>query len=131
MPGEWTNQSRENFIGWTEEQRLAKIKLVINNVRFLILPWIKVPNLASRILGGIAKQLPVDWQARYNYKPVLLETFVQTDRFKGTCYRAANWLQIGKTEGYSISSEYKKSALPKTIFLYPLCKNFRQILCKI
>lgn len=127
----WRISNREEFIGWTDEQRIKNIKLVINNVRFLILPWIKSPNLASRILGGIAKQLPIDWEARYNYRPVLLETFVQLDRFKGTCYRAANWIQIGKTEGYSLYRRYRKNVSVKAIFVYPLCKNFRQILCQL
>lgn len=127
----WRLSSREEFIGWTDEQRIKNIKLVINNVRFLILPWIKSPNLASRILGGIAKQIPIDWEARYNYRPALLETFVQLDRFRGTCYRAANWIQIGKTEGYSLYRRYRKNVSVKALFVYPLCKNFRQILCKL
>lgn len=127
----WRISSRDEFIGWTDEQRIKNIKLVINNVRFLILPWIKSPNLASRILGGIAKRLPIDWEARYNYRPVLLETFVQLDRFRGTCYRAANWIQIGKTEGYSLYRRYRKNISVKALFVYPLRKNFRQILCKL
>lgn len=98
----WRLSSRDYFIGWSDKQREANLRLVVNNVRFLILPWIKSKYLASRILGGIAKQLPLDWAARYNFRPVLLETFVQLDRFKGTCYKAANWVQIGKTEGYSL-----------------------------
>ena len=127
----WRISSREEFIGWTDEQRIKNFKLVISNVRFLILPWIKSPNLASRILGGIAKQLPIDWEARYNYRPVLLETFVQLDRFQGTCYRAANWIQIGKTEGYSLYRRYRKNVSVKAILVYPLHKNFRQILCRL
>lgn len=126
----WRLFSRDAFIGWSDEKRSKNLKLIVNNVRFLILPHIKSSNLASRILGGVAKQLPLDWKARYNYKPVLLETFVQTDRFRGTCYRAANWIQIGKTEGYSLFSTYKKNALSKAIFVYPLCKDFRTILNK-
>jgi len=126
----WRLFSRDAFIGWSEEKRSKNLNLIVNNVRFLILPHIKSANLASRILGGVAKQLPMDWEARYNYKPVLLETFVQTDRFRGTCYRAANWIQIGKTEGYSLFSAYKKNALSKAIFVYPLCKDFRKKLCK-
>lgn len=125
----WRLSSRDSFIGWSDKQREANLRLVANNVRFLILPWIKSKYLASRILGGIAKQMPIDWEARYNYRPVLLETFVQLDRFKGTCYRAANWMQIGKTEGYSLVSHYKKQASTKGVFVYPLCNHFRKKLC--
>ncbi len=121
----WRLSSRDLFIGWSDKQREANLKLVVNNVRFLILPWIKSKYLASRILGKIAKQLPMDWEARYNYRPVLLETFVQIDRFKGTCYKAANWIQIGKTEGYSLASRYKKHASTKSVLVYPLCSDFQ------
>lgn len=120
----WRLSTRDEFIGWSDAQREANLKFVVNNVRFLILPWIRLKNLASRILGAIAKQLPLDWEARYNYRPVLLETFVQLDRFKGTCYKAANWIPIGTTEGYSLVVAYKKSASPKGIFVYPLSRNF-------
>jgi hypothetical protein len=126
----WRLSSREAFIGWSNAQREANLKLVVNNVRFLILPWNRIKNLASKILGGICKQLPVDWDARYTYRPVLLETFVQLDRFKGTCYKAANWIPIGTTGGYSLVAEYKKRASPKGIFVYPLCHDFREQLCR-
>jgi hypothetical protein len=122
----WRLSSRDGFIGWSDAQRETNLKLVVNNVRFLILPWNRLKNLASRILGATAKQLPVDWEGRYNYRPVLLETFVQLDRFKGTCYKAANWIPIGTTEGYSLVAEYKKSVSPKGIFVYPLSRNFRE-----
>lgn len=121
----WSLSSRDKFIGWNRKQREANLKYIVNNVRFLILPWVKSPNLASRILGGIARQLPYDWEARYNYKPVLLETFVQLDRFKGTCYHAANWAQIGKTNGYSFYPQ-NGTNIPRAVFVYPLCKNFRK-----
>ena len=126
----WRLSKRDDFIGWSDNAREANLKLVVNNARFLILPWIKIKNLASRILGGIAQQLPMDWEARYTYRPVLLETFVQLDRFKGTCYRAANWIKIGTTEGYSLVAKYKKKASPKGIFIYPLCRDFRGQLCR-
>ena len=129
--GSWRLGSRDRYIGWTDEQREANLKLVVNNARFLIMPWIYSPNLASRILGGIAKQLPLDWEARYNYQPVLLETFVQLDRFKGTCYQAANWIEVGKTEGYSLFSSYKRYAIAKAIYVYPLRKSFRRHLCSL
>jgi len=123
--GSWSLSSRDKFIGWNKEQREANLKYIVNNVRFLILPWVRSPNLASRILGGIARQLPYDWEARYNYKPLLLETFVQLDRFKGSCYRAANWTQIGETKGYSFYPQ-NGTNIPRAVFVYPLCKNFRK-----
>jgi len=125
----WKLRSRDRFIDWDDNQRSANLKLVVNNARFLILPWIKLPNLASRILGGIAKQLPFDWESRYNYRPALLETFVQTDRFRGTCYRAANWIHVGRTDGYSLYSKYRKKFSIKDVYVYPLCKDFRRKLC--
>lgn len=129
-PCAWRLSTRDHFIGWSDEQRTANIRLVICNSRFLILPWIKAPNLASRILGGVTRRLPGDWEARYAYRPVLIETFVQIDRFKGTCYKAANWIQVGATNGYSLYGESQKAAVPtKAIFLYPLRKDYRQMLC--
>ncbi|MCP4575559.1 MAG: DUF4338 domain-containing protein [Deltaproteobacteria bacterium] len=125
----WKLQSRDRFIGWNDAERSANLKLVANNARFLILPWIKFPNLASRILGCVAKQLPFDWEAKYHYKPVLLETFVQIDRFRGTCYRAANWIHVGRTKGYSLYNKYKKKSPAKNVYVYPLCKDFRRKLC--
>lgn len=126
----WTIAPRDRFIGWTAEQRVANLHLVINNARFLILPWITSPNLASRILAGVNKQLPHHWQTRYRYQPVLMETFVEKNRFRGTCYRAANWIYVGKTQGRGKLDQYKRRQLPvKDIFLYPLSKAFRQILC--
>ncbi len=125
----WRLSSREYFIGWDDKEREKNLDLVVNNSRFLILPWIKSPNLASRILGAIARRLPGDWQEQYARRPVLLETFVGLEKFKGTCYRAANWIQIGVTEGYSLYPRYKNRAETKGIFVYPLDKNFRKILC--
>jgi hypothetical protein len=125
----WRLSSREEYIGWDDKQRERNLVLVVNNARFLILPWIKSPNLASRILGSTVRRLPEDWERRYNRRPVLLETFVQLDRFKGTCYRAANWVQIGVTDGYSLYIKYKDRATRKGIFVYPMDKNFRKILC--
>ena len=127
----WRVASRDKFIGWTEEQRWKNLNLVVSNARFLILPWIKSPNLASRILAGISKQLPIDWEARYNYRPVLIETFVQLPNFQGTCYRAANWIEVGTTKGYGIGREQKARSTTKALFLYPLKRNFRKILCNV
>jgi len=125
----WKVAPRDNFIGWLPQQRERNLHLIVNNARFLILPWVISRNLASRILSIAAKQLPLDWQKYYNYQPVLLETFVQKNRFKGTCYRAANWILLGQTQGRGKLDRYNKYPLPiKDIFVYPLNKYFRQIL---
>jgi hypothetical protein len=122
----WAVAPRDQFIGWTAAQRLEHLHLVVNNARFLILPWIQCPNLASRILSAAAKRLPAHWRERYGYEPVLLETFVEQGRFQGTCYRAANWLHVGQTQGRGKLDPKKLRALPiKDIFLYPLHKRFR------
>jgi hypothetical protein len=128
-PAAWRLASRDAFIGWDEQQREKHLNQILGNSRFLILPWIKCPNLASMILGRIAGRVTSDWKTTYGIEPVLLETFVQQDRFSGTCYRAANWIDVGSTGGYSYFSIQKKNIATKTIFLYPLCKNFREILC--
>lgn len=125
----WKVLPRDKFIGWSHEERVCKLHLIVNNARFLILPWVTSRNLASRILSSLAKRLPFDWQDRYGYKPVLLETFVQKDRFRGTCYRAANWIYVGQTKGRGKLDRYNRYLLPiKDIFLYPLVKNFREVL---
>lgn len=127
----WTLAPRDRLIGWTAQQRQHNLHRVVNNARFLILPWIRSPNLASRILSGVVKQLPQDWQDRYRYAPVLLETFVEQSRFRGTCYRAANWLHVGQTQGRGKLDRENRYALPvKDIFLYPLHKHFKRHLCQ-
>ena len=126
----WTVAPRDQFIGWTSQQRKTNLHLIVNNARFLILPWVWSPNLASRILAKIAKCLPQDWQTRYGYQPLLLETFVQKDRFHGTCYRAANWIYVGQTKGRGKLDRKNLYSLPvKDIFLYPLHKRFQKKLC--
>ena len=126
----WKVASRDQFIQWSDEQRLRNLRLVVNNARFLVLPWVTSKNLASHILGMAARQLPLDWQARYNYQPVLMETFVQKDKFKGTCYRAANWMIVGQTQGRGKRDRQHERPLPiKDVYIYPLNKSFRNILC--
>ena len=126
----WTVAPRDKFIGWTAPQRKKRLHLVINNARFLVLPWVKSPNLASRILGVIVKRVAGDWQDQYKYTPVLLETFVEKNRFRGTCYRAANWILTGQTQGRGKLDRHKECSLPvKDIFLYPLAKDFQRQLC--
>ena len=114
----------------TAKQRKRNLHLIVNNARFLILPWIKSRNLASRILSLACKQIRDDWQDRYNYSPVLLETFVEIDRFAGTCYKAANWTQVGITQGRGKLEKSKQGKLPKKyVLLYPLVKDFKEQLC--
>ena len=126
----WKVAPRDDYIGWTHPQRKANLPLVTGNARFLILPWVRSRNLASRILSTVARRLPVDWQERYGQEPVLLETFVEKQRFEGTCYKAANWVEVGETQGRGKLDTNKEYALPiKKIFLYPLQKTFRQTLC--
>ena len=127
----WQTAPRDKFIGWSHEQRKRNLPLVINNARFLILPWVQSKNLASKILGILAKKLPEDWQKQYGIKPVLMETFVETERFAGTCYKATNWIFVGKTKGRGKLGPAGKQSVPiKDLWLYPLCRNFRKKLIR-
>ena len=126
----WKTQPRDEFIGWTPEQRERSLHLVINNARFLILPWIQCKNLASRVLALAARRLAEDWHVRYAYRPVLLETFVEKPRFTGTCYKAANWLCLGDTQGRGKLDRLHRNAEPiKSVWIYPLASDFRRQLC--
>lgn len=125
----WKVASRDRFIGWSYADRDRNIHLIAQNTRFLILPWVRVPSLASHILGKMARIIPQDWQRIYNHTIVLLETFVDTTRFLGTCYKAANWIHIGSTKGRGKWDIHKQYSVPvKAIFVYPLVKNFREVL---
>jgi hypothetical protein len=127
----WSVAGRDRTIGWTAEQRKSNLHLIVNNARFLILPWIQSRNLASKILSLACKQIRQDWHTRYNYRPVLLETFVEIDRFAGTCYRAANWKQVGVTQGRGKLEKSMQGKLPKKyVLLYPLVKDFKEQLCR-
>lgn len=122
----WALADRDNWIGWSQGDRSQRLHLVVNNTRFLIFPWIKIKNLASKVLSMAVKRIGYDWQERYGYKPVLLETFVDSEKYKGTCYKAANWMYIGETVGrgrMDRNTQYLSS--PKKIFVYPLVKDFR------
>jgi hypothetical protein len=113
--------ARDAFIGWNPEKRQQHLHQLVNNSRFLILPWIKSKNLASRILSKAARLLPHDWKERYQYQPLLLETFVEKERFSGTCYRAANWQCVGDTTGRGKWDRLHQNYKPvKSIWLYPL-----------
>ena len=127
----WKLKDRERFIGWSEEQRQRNLQLVINNARFLVLPWIESKGLASKILALAARELPRHWKHRYGFEPVLLETFLEYERHKGTCYKAANWVNVGRTTGRGKKSISHERLIPaKDIWLYPLRKNFATLLCK-
>src|SRR5439155_9934929 len=95
----WKMKPRDAWIGWSDEQRQRHLQGIVNNGRFLILPWVRVQGLASKILALSARRMPRDWQTRYGHRPLLLETLVDAQRFRGTCYRAANWIYVGQTAG--------------------------------
>lgn len=123
----WKVRDRDRWIGWSEQTRVKRLPWVINNARFLILPWVRCPNLGSRILSRCARQVPEDFQERYGYRPVLFETFVEKDRFSGTIYRASNWHCVGQTRGRGKLDRTHQRALPcKTVWLYPLVRDWRQ-----
>lgn len=127
----WKMKPRDVWIGWSDEQRQGNLQLLVNNGRFLILPWVRVKGLASKILARSARQLPQDWQSHYGQCPLLLETLVDTDRFRGTCYRAANWIHLGQTTGRGrMDREHKADGQAiKDIYVYPLVRDARQRLC--
>ena len=121
--------ARDFHIGWNKQAREQNLVYVVNNNRFLILPWIRVPYLASHILGRISRRIRRDWQDYYNRDIVLLETFVEQLRFKGTCYKAANWHHLGQTKGRGRNDRYSKNKVPiKDIYIYPLARRYQQIL---
>lgn len=125
----WQCAPRDQFIGWSHESRKRNLHLIVNNARFLILPWIKSKNLASKILAIAAQQLPDDWQRRYGYRPALMESFVEKYRFVGTCYKAANWICVGQTKGRGKLGPAGKQSVPiKDLWLYPLTRHFRNLL---
>lgn len=127
----WQIAPRDQFIGWSHEQRQTHLPLIVNNARFLIMPWVKSKNLASKILAMAARRLPDHWQSQYGIRPVLLETFVDTQRFTGACYKAANWTSVGKTKGRGKLGPAGKQSVPiKNIWLYPLCRQFKQLLTR-
>ena len=126
----WKTLPRDKFIGWNHDQRQKRLHLIVNNARVLILPWVKSKNLASKLLAMIAKRIPQDWSRLYGYEPVLLETFVESHRFHGTCYKAANWLYVGQTKGRGKLDVHNSASLQKKdIFLFPLSLDFKKILC--
>jgi Domain of unknown function (DUF4338) len=130
----WQCAPRDQWIGWSPEQRAQGLPLIANNSRFLILPWVRVAHLANQILSQIAPRIDADWQTRYNHRLYLLETFVQQDRFQGTSYQAANWIHVGQTTGRTRQSQRHRDnqvhAAVKDIYLYPLSSDAHRDLCR-
>ena len=125
----WSCRDRDAFIGWTKEDRRGNLILTTNNSRFLILPWVHVPHLASHILSLISQRISADWERKYGHALYLLETFVEAGRFKGTCYKAANWIHVGRTTGRGRNGGHNNAIVPpKDIYLYPLSKAWRAVL---
>jgi hypothetical protein len=124
----WKAAARDQWIGWSAEQRRHHLGWVTNNTRFLVLPWAwGVPHLASHLLGQVALRLSDDWQKKYGHPIYLLESFVEAQRFEGTCYQAAGWVPVGRTQGRSRNDRDFQLQVPiKTIYLKPLVREFRR-----
>ena len=127
----WQTAPRDRYIGWDHEQRKRNLPLIVNQARFLILPWVQSKNLASMLLAKAAQVLPGHWQEIYGYRPVLLETFVEKPRFQGTCYKAANWLYLGQTKGRGKLGPAGRQSVPiKDLWVFPLDRRFREELTR-
>jgi Druantia protein DruA len=130
----WQCAPRDQWIGWSAEQRAQGLPFIANNSRYLILPWVRVAQLANHILSQIAQRIDADWQRRYSHRLYLLETFVQQDRFRGTAYQAANWIHVGQTTGRTRQSQRHRDnqvhAPVKDIYLYPLSSDAQRDLCR-
>jgi len=126
----WKCADRDEWIGWDRRSREAKLGLMTNNTRFLILPWVRVPHLASHLLGCVARRLCTDWQEKYGHAIHAVETFVERERFRGTCYRAANWVRVGQTRGRTRNDRDRSiRATVKDVYVLALNNNFRRKLC--
>lgn len=127
----WRCADRDDFIGWSDETRAKRLNWTTNNTRFLVLPWVRAPHLASHVLGRVLRRIRADWHARYGQPLVLVETFVDQTRFAGTCYKAANWIRVGQTKGRSRNDRDHSVQVPaKAVYVYPLVSNFREVLCR-
>jgi hypothetical protein len=125
----WKCDGRDKYIGWSSDKRKEKLRYMTNNSRYLIFPWVKAAHLASHILSLVCRQISKDWVAKYGHPLYMLETFVECGRFQGTCYKAANWLRVGKTTGRGRDSKSAEAVLPiKDVYVYPLDKRFRKLL---
>lgn len=128
----WKMAPRDQWIGWDDAVRRANLSHLVNHSRFLILPWVRLDSLASHLLSRVVRQLPHDWWTHYQAEPLLLETLVDISRFQGTCYRAANWTDLGLTQGRGRMDRHtqRQGLSPKRIFVYPLCRNARHLLSR-
>ncbi len=127
----WKSAPRDAFIGWPPETRERNLLYLTNNTRFLILPWVKVPHLASHVLSKVSRRLSADWTVKYGHPIYLLETFVDRTRFRGICYRAANWIWTGQTKGRTRNDRYTTIRAPvKDVYVYPLSRHFRRELSR-
>ena len=121
---------RDRWIGWSAQSRLRNLGWVVNNTRFLIFPWVHVPHLASHALGQLVRRVATDWQQRWGFSPVLMETFVDPRHYTGTCYRAAGWAMLGETTGQGLARIGKTyHSTPKLVLVKPLHRQFRDLLC--
>lgn len=126
----WKCRARDEFIGWTADQRRQRLHLITNNTRFLILPHVTVPHLSSWMLGQVLRRLSADWRSKYGHPILLVETFVERERFAGTSYKAANWIRLGATSGRSRQDRRHMLQVPvKDVYLYPLQRKYREELC--
>jgi len=121
-------QARDAWIGWSDQQRQRNLQWIVNQGRFLMLPWVRVKGLASKILALSARHMPGDWETHYGFRPLLLETLVDAVRFRGTCYRAANWIRVGQTAGRGRMDRAHQAhgQAIKDIYVYPLIRDARQ-----
>jgi hypothetical protein len=127
----WKMAPRDRWIGWSDQARQANLPRVVNNGRFLVLPWVTVPHLASHILALAARRLSTDWMAAYGVRPLLLETLVDRP-YSGTCYRAANWIPVGQTQGRGrMDRNHQAHGSCKDILLFPLASHWRELLCQL
>ena len=127
----WYIGVRDRFIGWSKKTRERNLHLIANNLRFLILPWVQISCLASYLLASNRQRLSQDWHDLYNHPVYLLETFVDTERYQGTCYKADNWVCVGQTTGQGkLSKSHQPLLSKKAVYVYPLTKNFRRELCR-
>jgi hypothetical protein len=125
----WALAERDRWIGWSAQDRAQRLNWVVGNSRFLLFPWVGIKNLASKALSLATERIRTDWQQRYGYAPVLLETFVELGRYRGTCYRAANWIRLGVTRGEGRMGRHSPhGSVPREIYVYPLVADFRSFL---
>lgn len=128
-PAAWALEDRDRWIGWNQEDRSQRLPYVLNNSRFLLFPWVKIRNLASHALGQAARRIQDDWLEHFLYAPVLLETFIDMARYRGSCYKAANWQKVGVTKGRGRQDRHREGlSTPREIYMYPLEKDFREYL---